>query len=82
MRRQNLSSADNGPLEMDQPQHQELWDPLAFLQTFCTQRASSRHQAHGGKTMLNVFSSSMMSVRFNASPSGKCHNYFEFPTSK
>lgn len=40
----DLSSADNGPLEMDQPQHQGFWDPLAFLQTFCTHRASSRNQ--------------------------------------
>lgn len=36
----DLSSADDGPLEMDQPQHQELWDPLAFLQTLCTHGAS------------------------------------------
>lgn len=55
MRRQNLSSADNGPLEMDQPQHKELWDPLAFLQAFCKQRTRSRHQAHGGKTLRKVF---------------------------
>lgn len=58
----DLSSADNSPLEMDQPQHQELWDPLAVLQTLCTQRASSRHQAHGGKTRLNVLSYSVMSL--------------------
>ena len=31
----DLSSTDNGTLEMDQSECEELWDLLTFLETFC-----------------------------------------------
>lgn len=39
----DLSSTDNCTLEMNQSEREELWDLLAFLETFCTHVLKARN---------------------------------------
>lgn len=39
----DLSSTDNCTLEMNQPEREELWDLLAFPETFCTHVLKARN---------------------------------------
>lgn len=40
----DLSSTDDSTLEMNQSEREELWDPLAFLETFCEHVFKPRNQ--------------------------------------
>lgn len=45
----DLSSTDNCTLEMNQSEREELWDLLAFLESFCTHVLKARNNISLGQ---------------------------------
>lgn len=52
-RETDLSSADDSTLEMNQSECEELWDLLAFLETFCGHVFKPRNNVKQDQLSLN-----------------------------